>query len=173
LRQVMDDYAVDKPIIHTEGSLICPEYNTTYCNPPGDEFYETQAHYVVWLYIRNWANGIEGTIWYQFEGPGWRYGGLLDENQDPKPAYHALEYLNQELGKATYIGRVEIDPNIAGYEFTTNQKKIWVLWSPDEDPHSITLPNTALMVLDKYGYEIVLSSNQIEVNKPIYVEFNK
>jgi hypothetical protein len=98
---------------------------------------------------------------------------LLDENQDPKPAYYTLEFLHKELGSATYIGRVDVDPKVAGYEFTTKQKKIWVLWSPDENPHSITLPTTPLKVLDKYGTEISLSGNQIEVSRPIYVEFNK
>ena len=89
----MESYNIDKPIIHTEGSLICPEWNPGDCSPPGEDFFEHQADYVVWMYVRNWANGLFGTIWYQFEGPGWRYAGLLDEDQNPKPVYEALLFL--------------------------------------------------------------------------------
>jgi hypothetical protein len=171
LRSLMVTFGAYKPVFLTEGSLICPEYMPTDCDPPTSGFYESQADYVVWLYVRNWASGIKGTIWYQFEGPGWRYGGLLDENQVPKPAYNALEFLYQELGNATYNGHVDL--SIVVYEFMTDLKKIWVLWSPDENPHNITLPNNTLKVLDKYGNEIQVDGNQIIVNKPIYIELNK
>jgi len=84
LREVMASYGVDKPLMHTEGSLLCSVSSPAYCDPPGDAFFEAQADYVVWLYVRNWAEGLIGTIWYQFEGPGWRYSGLLDERQQPR-----------------------------------------------------------------------------------------
>ena len=171
LQFMLAQFGVDKTIFHTEGSLLCPEYNTIDCNPPDNAFYEAQADYVVWLYIRNWANGIKATIWYQFEGPGWRYSGLLDDVQSPKPAYNALVFLTQELGTATYKGRVMENTAVAGYEFTTGPKMIWVLWSPDEKPHIVALPSTATKAFDKYGNEITLTGNQITVDSPRYVEF--
>lgn len=171
LRYVMSIYGLDKPIFHTEGALLCPEYNTADCTSPDSRFYESQADYVVWLYVRNWANGVDATIWYEFQGPGWRYGGLLDAAQNPKPAYNSLKFLAQELGTATYKGRVLENTAVAGYEFTTGSKAIWVLWSPDEKPHTVTLPASANKAFDKYGVGITLTGNQITVDSPVYVEF--
>jgi len=171
LRSVMSIFGLNKPIFHTEAALLCPEYNSTDCTNPDSRFYESQADYVVWLYVRNWANGVDATIWYEFQGPGWRYGGLLDGSQNPKPAYYALKFLTQELNSATYSGRVLENTNVSGYEFSTNDKKIWVLWSPDEKPHTVTLPATANKAFDKYGVGITLTGNQITVDSPVYVEF--
>jgi hypothetical protein len=168
---MLEQFSIDKPIFHTEGSLICPRSNTIDCHPPDNAFYEAQADYVVWLYIRNWANGIKATIWYEFEGPGWLYTGLLDAAQNPKPAYDSLKFLTQELGTATYKDRVLENTAVAGYEFTTGSKAIWVLWSPDEEPHIVALPSTATKAFDKYGNEITLTGNQITVDSPVYVEF--
>jgi hypothetical protein len=172
LREVMARYDVDKPLLHTEGSLICPEWNADQCNPPGGAFYEAQADYVVWLFVRNWANGLLGTTWYQFEGPGWRYGGMLDENQEPKPAYEAFDFLTTELGDARYEGEVAGYPELQGYAFRTPGKRIWVLWAPDEEDHSVSLPAGVTRVLDKYGNDRTPSGDTLIVNSPVYIELS-
>jgi hypothetical protein len=169
LREVLANYGFVKPVMHTEGSLICPEFNPS-CNPPGEEFYESQADYVVWLYVRNWAAGLRATIWYQFEGPGWRYGGMLDENQQPKPAYYALDFLTQELAEASYVRQITQFSSLRAFEFSAPSKKIWVMWAPDEVPHTITLPSGANKVYDKYGTDMTPLDSQIAVSSPIYVE---
>ena len=171
IRHVLGKYDLDKPIFHTEGALTCPETNPTDCNPPGSEFEEAQADYVVWLYVRNWANDVDVTIWYQFQGPGWRYGGLLDGTQSPKPAYNALKFLAQELNFASYAGRVLENTAVAGYGFLRSDKKVWVLWSPDEVNTPVSLPSSAQKAYDKYGVEVPIISNQITVNSPLYIEF--
>lgn len=171
LRYVMSKYGLNIPIFHTEGALLCPESNTADCTIPDSRFYESQADYVVWLYVRNLANEVDATIWYEFQGPGWGYGGLLDGSQNPKPAYNSLKFLTQELNGASYSGRVLENTNVAGYKFSTYNKEIWVLWSPDENPHTVTLPATANKAFDKYGVGITLVGDQITVNSPVYVEF--
>ena len=171
IRYVLGQYGLDKPIFHTEGALLCPEYNPADCASPGADFEEAQADYVVWLFVRNLAHDVDVTIWYEFQGPGWRNGGLLDETQSPKPAYDALKFLTRELVDSTYVGRVTTPPNVNGYEFARNDKKIWVLWSPDELDHTVTLPSTAQKAFDKYGTEITIAANKITVNSPVYVEF--
>lgn len=173
LRFVMGKYGISKPIIHTEAALLCPEYNVTDCANPDHRFYESQADYVIWLFVRNWVNGVLSTIWFTFDGPDWRFGSLLDETQTPKPAYNALKFLTQELNSASYSKRVLENTAVAGYEFTTNDKKIWVLWSPDESPHTVTFSATAKKAFDKYGTEISITGNQITVNNPVYVEFSR
>jgi len=170
IRSVLDVYGLEKPIYHTEGALLCPEYNPTDCDPPGSDFEEAQADYVVWLFVRNWANDVDVTVWYEFQGPGWRNGGLLDGSQTPKPAYNALKFLTQEIGSARYIGRVLENTAVDGYEFLRNDKKVWVMWSPDEINHTVSLPASTLGAYDKYGAAIPITSNQITVNSPVYVE---
>ena len=172
IQSVLNSYSISKPLMHTEGSLMCPWWNTSQCNPPANIFYETQADYVVWLYVRNLAAGVESTIWYSFEDPGWRYCGLLDEQGQPKPAYNALKFLTQELKSANYVGAVTQYPELRGYEFSIPGKWIWVLWAPDEQPHPITLPAGTQLVYDKYGNNITPTGSDITVNHPIYVEIN-
>ncbi|MFN2264098.1 MAG: hypothetical protein ACK2UM_07535 [Anaerolineales bacterium] len=172
IREVMGKYGIDKPVFHTEGALICPEYLPAECDPPGSDFEEAQADYVPWLFVRNWANDVDVTIWYQLQGPGWRYGGLLDEVQDPKPAYNALKFLSQELHSTTYSGRVLEGSGVAGYEFKKNDLRIWVLWSPDEVNHTVTLPSSAKKAFNLYGAPRTFSGNQITVNRPVYIELS-
>ncbi|MDQ6964377.1 MAG: hypothetical protein Q9M13_05595, partial [Mariprofundales bacterium] len=172
LREVMVRYGVDKPLMHTEGALTCPEWNHTLCDPPDSAFYESQADYVVWLFVRNWAKGVLGTTWFTLEGPGWRYSGMLDVNQNPKPAYYAFDFMTTELGEASYSRQVTQYPDLRGYAFTAPGKRIWVLWAPDEHPHTITLPADIVRVYDKYGNDITPSENNLTVNSPVYVELN-
>jgi hypothetical protein len=170
LREVMANYGVDKPLILTEGSLICPEWNAEDCNPPTAAFYEAQADYVAWLYVRNWAEGLLGTVWYKFEGPGWRYGSLLDDNQNPRPAYKALNFIIGELKSATYSGQVTEYEGLRVYEFTAPSKKIWVMWAPDEQPHNVQLPGNVTRIYDKYGNILSAPENQLSVKSPVYIE---
>jgi hypothetical protein len=170
LRQVMAEYNVDKQIFLTEGSLICPEQNLIDCDPPGDDFYQAQANYVVRLNVRSWANNLAGSVWYQFEGPGWRYGGLLDDDQNPKPAFEAMEFLTEELSGTQFSGIVMDYENLESYEFISNEKIIWVLWSTDEIDTQIQLPGNTSVVYNKFGEDITPDSTDITVNDPIYVE---
>ena len=170
LREIMANYGVDKPLILTEGSLICPEWSTEDCNPPTDAFYEAQADYVTWLYVRNWAEGLLGTIWYRFESPNWRYGSLLDDNQNPKPAYNALNFITEELKSASYTAQIQGYEGLQVYEFTTPSKKIWVMWAPDEQPHNIQLPENVTGIYDKYGNILSAPGNLLSVKSPVYVE---
>jgi hypothetical protein len=95
---------------------------------------------------------------------------MLDANQDPKPVYWAFRFLTTELKDASYSGRVTLYPDLRGYAFTASGKRIWVLWAPDEQLHTITLPGGVTSVYDKYGSNITPPGLSIAVNSPIYVE---
>jgi hypothetical protein len=172
LREVLSTYGYEKLIFHTEGSLICPENSSKECNPPDEAFYETQADYVVWLYIRNWAENVKGTIWYQFEGPGWRYGSMVNEDDQPKPAFNAFRFLTSELSETNYTRKVTEYPDIEGYEFQMEGKIIWVLWSPDGQTYSISLPQNVMKVMDLYGNEQLINQGDINISRPVYVELS-
>lgn len=169
VRSVLAKYNVAKPILHTEGALLCHE-NNLFCNPPDNQFLEAQANYVVWLYIRNWAAGVIGTSWYSFEGPGWRNSSLLDGKQQPRPAYYSLKNLTTRLDRAEYRQQIYQYPGLRVYEFTTPYKRIWVMWSPDQQPHTIDLPSGTFQIVDKYGAAITPINNQITVNSPVYID---
>ena len=171
LKEVMAPYGLSKPLMPTEASLTCKE-TTPGCYPIGDSFLQAQADFVAWLFVRNWASGFLGTTWYTLEGPGWRNVGLLNEDNSPRPAYHALNFITQELSNTIYKGQVTLYPNLRGYEFGNDQKRIWVLWAPDEQPYSINLPAGVLKVLDKYGNLITPQAGIITVKSPVYLEFN-
>jgi hypothetical protein len=109
-------------------------------------------------------------VWFRFEGPGWRYGSLLDTVQNPKPAYYALDFLTDELEDAAYDRPVSRYPELRGYAFTAPDKRVWVLWAPDELPHAISLPSETLAVYDKYGNHLLLVGGTVEVKSPVYVE---
>jgi hypothetical protein len=169
LREVMSNYGVDKPLIHSEGSLNCPDWEPL-CNPAGAAFYEAQADYVARLFVGNWAQGVISTVWYQFDSGSWRYTGLLDDNQQPTPAYHALKFLSQELKWASYVREITQYEGVRAYEFQRNSNLVWVMWSPDEVERQIQLPGNTTQVFDKYGNALAHENNQVTVKSPVYVE---
>jgi hypothetical protein len=168
LREVMASYNVNKPLFLTEVSLTCPN-NSTGCQPPSADFYEAQADYVIWLYVRSFVAGIDKVIWFTIEDPGWGYSGLIDKSGQ-KPVYNAYQFMNQEIGNAAYSRQVNNYSTLQGYEFTRDGKRIWVLWAPDRVNYLITLPDGVIQVYDKYGVVISPKSGQITVNSPVYVE---
>jgi hypothetical protein len=158
LREVMSKYFVQKPLMLTETSLLCLERNTTWCNPPGDDFYDAQAEYLARLYVKTWAAGISATVWYQFEGPGWRFGGLLEDSRKPKPAYQALSVLINQLNGLYFLADLSGQyPGLKVYEFGDVTRRMWVLWPMSADGAGFRLPQNVMRILDKFGEEIPAS----------------
>ncbi|MGB0386816.1 MAG: hypothetical protein ACPGWR_18540, partial [Ardenticatenaceae bacterium] len=63
LQEVMAEFGYQKPLILSETSLLCTNYETDpACQ--GDEFFGAQANYVIRLYTRLWANNILGGTWF-------------------------------------------------------------------------------------------------------------
>ncbi len=166
IRELMSTYGTNKPVMLTEASLICSE-----CSPPPNRFFNEQADYVIWLFTRAWAAGIHGVTWFTFDGPGWRYGGLLDENQQPRKSYDALNFMTQMLGKAYYTGIVNQFPGVTGYRFQEGTRKVWVIWSTDGHDQSIQLPSGVTTVYNRAGNVITPADRQLVVNRPVYLEF--
>jgi hypothetical protein len=173
LREVMADYGVDKPLMHTEGSLgITCDPSEPNCDPPNDAFYESQADYVVWLFVRNWAEGLLGTIWYPFDGPGWRLNGMLDANQEPRQAYVAYEFLTETLSDMSYDGRLTQFPELQAFSFHNLNRRVWVLWTTSDTAQVFTLPVSTQVVYDKYGNDITPTGDDLWINSPVYVEMS-
>jgi len=173
IQEVLASHEVTKPLFPSESALLCPE-QVSGCNPVGDSFYQAQADFVIWLFVRNWAEGFLGTTWFTLEGPGWRNVGLLEKDYIPRPAYNTLSFITQELSNTLYRWPITFYYNIRGYEFGNDQKRVWVLWSSDEQNHTISLPVGVLRIFDKFGDPIEIPlDGRITVNSPIYVELNQ
>lgn len=172
LRQVMAQYGYDKPLMNTEASLLCPEWNID-CNPPGDAFFDAQADYVVKTYVRTWVYDLLGSIWYPFHGPGWRYSDLIgDSIVEPKPAYYAYLTTANILNGVDYHTKLTNLAPLEAYEFVGRWKKVWVLWSADGSPVHFNVPMDVDGIYDKYGDDVSVPGDRIiHVNSPVFVVF--
>ncbi len=171
LRSVMASYGVNKPIMNSESSLLCTD--TSQCpdgSPPTAAFLDTQADYVVNVFVRAWSVNLLGNIWFEIEGPGWRDCGLLDGSQLPRPAYNAYAFMTAELANATYAGPVTQFTSITGYAFSRPDKRVWVLWSADQTPHDVTVPAGFTQAYDKLGNPLTPAGGLITVKSPVYLE---
>lgn len=172
INEVMDKYGVSKPIMLTEGGLMCHEASI-YCQPAADDFLEAQASYVVWYYVRSWASGLQNAIWYTFEGAGWRDVGMIGSNvANPRPAYYAFRFLTSKLAEAEYTGKeVPSEGALRGYIFSKSGREIWILWPEDGQEHEYTLPAGYSQVLDIFGSQVIPENGAIKINAPIYIDF--
>lgn len=97
---------------------------------------------------------------------------MVDEEGQPKPALEAFRFLTNELMDAVFLRELTEYSDLQGYEFQLDQKKVWVIWSPDGQAYPITLPPTVTKVMDLYGNEIVLNSEEYSIQRPVYVELS-
>jgi len=171
INEVMADYGINKPIILSEGGLMCVETNP-YCQPTaGADFLDAQASYILWYYVRSLANGFETAIWYTFEGSGWRSVGMVgDDPANPRPAYQVFKFATKELSEVEFSGYVNTGNPLHGYAFSKPGKTIWVLWSPDGNEYDFTVPSSYNQVLDRFGNLVVPQNEIIKVNSPVYIE---
>ncbi|MGB0387781.1 MAG: C13 family peptidase [Ardenticatenaceae bacterium] len=167
IRDLLEQYSVDKPIFMSEGGLMCRASNP---DCPGDEFYSAQANYVVRLYTRGLANNLMGVAWYALDGPSWREGNLLDSNQNPHPAYDSLRFLATSLQGFTYAGSLS-NGTLEGYRFSKGRREYQILWTNDDTPINHPLPADTQAVYNKLGQNITPTGKVIPVGfEPVIVE---
>lgn len=174
LKEVMQDFNVEKPLFLTEFALLC-NVNYQMCNPPDPlyyEFLETQANWVVEGNVRNWVQGVDATIWFTLWW-GWNNSNLLEDNNDSKPAYNSYKFMTEELHQARYLGPVPAASNLEGYRFRRSGMEVWVVWAWDRTSTSMAAPAGAQRVLDKYGnvvYDTGAVPANLTVGSPMYIE---
>lgn len=95
LRKLIDRYAPDE----RKGKIpvICSEWGYSIVEDPASVVVspETQAAFVVRQQLVNLLHGVPLTIWYEWNGSGY---GLVEQDLQPRLAYHALRTLARELG---------------------------------------------------------------------------
>ena len=169
LREVMANYGISKPLMLTEIALTCPPWNEK-CYPPGDDYYQAQADYLVSVYLKAWELDIKSVIWYGMDAD-WRYSSLSPRDS-PRPAYYAYKFMSNKLAEAELKTPIELFEDLKGYLLLTDSKIIWVLWAKDFTGHKVQLPPGILEIYDKYGSPVEIPPNRkIKISSPIYVEY--
>ncbi len=92
---------------------------------------EQQTAFVSRLYVLAKAFGIDRIYWYDFFGKNdpetfW----IVDENLQPKPAYHALANVSKWLDGATSLGGTALDEAVQRHYFRRPDRRVFlVAWS--------------------------------------------
>ncbi len=154
LRSLMARYGYAKPVIMNEGALLCYRSSPN-CRPNG--FEAAKADAVARLYARTMAADVLISHWYTLNGPGWQEGGLLDQNQQPLPAFRAFQFLRQQIGSARYL-RPVAQSGLEGYHFQRADREVIVVWSSDSAARAFTLPAGARAIYDTVGEALPLES---------------
>jgi hypothetical protein len=115
LQDRMDFYSISKPIFMSEAALV-DQHERSGSNVT--LFEARKADYLVWVYTRNIARGIEATTWYHLDNYGWNQSGLLDSSNLPLPAYDAFDVLTTALDGAVYQ---------RGFEFGQRDSRVRIL----------------------------------------------
>jgi hypothetical protein len=165
----------NKPIILSEAGFLCKD-----CEPENDMLLKGKASYLTWLYVKNWAEGLKGVIWFTFDYPGWRNGSILgvDQSEDTL-AYNALSFLSHELENGEYRKMISgLPDNAVGFEFSVpNNQRIWVLFSIDNNSYQASLPSGIVYIKDHLGEIVETNSvdNSVTVQplEPIIIKMNR
>lgn len=176
LRSIMSQYDVEKPLFVNEIALICPE-DLLHCRSDVGlgNFFNHQASYLVRTYIRGLNAGVKGYAWFTLDGPGWRNGALLDEDQKARPVYAAQQQMSEMLHGASFEGPVYYTPSVEAYSFTKYGQRIHVLWSRSFDSTTVSLPDAgSFFVMDQTGRPLpaVETGDRLQIQvgfEPVYL----
>ncbi|WP_333691870.1 cellulase family glycosylhydrolase [Chloroflexus sp.] len=142
LRDVLQRYGVNKPIILNETGLRCWQ-------PCGNLALheQAQANHLIRSSMRAFANGVEAYIWYTLQGAGWQDSGLLDGNQQPRPAYTAMKVAIERLNEVRFPPQsfTGYGTGLEAYRFSGNNFALDVIWSVDATTRTITLPQSSFI----------------------------
>ncbi|GAB4209033.1 MAG: hypothetical protein OHK0022_39480 [Roseiflexaceae bacterium] len=169
LREVLARYRLAPPILLTEVGLLCTNDAKT-CS---EVFPPQQASYVTRIFTRAWANGLLGAIWYTFDGPGWLGSSILDPQQQPRPAYHALSFLAEALRGANFREALG-SGNLEGYRFQKGNTTYLIYWTNSAVTTTVTLPRMPDHVYNSVGQPISVTGDRLIVGfEPLIVELRE
>jgi hypothetical protein len=146
VRELIQEYAPpgkeNIPIVSSEWGYSLVDWwgNAT----PIDE--QTQARFLVRMYLSNLSRGIPVSIWYDWSNDGndpnerEHNFGMVRSNLEPKPAYTACKALATTLDGYTIVGRMDAgDAEDFVLILSRRTENALALWTMGES-HSISLP---------------------------------
>jgi hypothetical protein len=171
LRQLMSEYGVSKPLFLNETGFGCKvETATDPCwdAQPPSEFYQLQSDLLVRMGVRSLSENVMGFTWYTLTGPGWRYSGLLDENQTPRPGYYTYQTLSQQLQGARYMNPVNYASEVEAYEFQRSLQRVHVVWTKNNISLAVQVPQSKFVAAyTKLGVQINPPLNGSNYDVPV------
>lgn len=190
LREMMEKYGYrDKPIVLTEAALLDYDVRAETTHEGGevgdyDPVFEAEkADYLVWLYTRNLAVGIDATYWFTFDEYGWMQSGLLKRAADvddpaelPLPAYHAFNGVTRALAGLSRSHLVrELDPvlGLLGFEFQRDDGSyLWVLFPSLGGTRTLRVAAGNQVYNHNYQPLNLTEGQSHPFDRPVYVEFD-
>ncbi len=149
VQTILQQYGLQKPIWITETSVsssnvspITPRYASA----------DEQAADVWRRLCLLWAKGAEVVLWHSGWSSGnlnnWGEFGILNNNGLKKKSFHAYKLLNEKIARFSTVqwlstGEVTDNNNVGGngvwgMRFVVDGANKWVLWSPDNQPYTLT-----------------------------------
>lgn len=179
-RILLAKHGLVKPIMCTEAGWHSDAGDAL----PG--FPQQQAEFVVKLFAQARAADLVSNIWWTWMDLGAQVGsyGLVTDQLQPKPSYHAYRYAGARLGSSRFVRQLRADElgntNLEGYLFSSGTP-VYVLWSNDAATHAVRLKGAQARMLDAFGTlirtttdaEDGISDGQVTISvdlAPIYVE---
>ena len=180
IKGLLSAYGVSgKYLVNSEVALACGDADG---NSPGNyckstDFETTKAYFVVQTYAGALAEGIRASTWYSVFG--WRNSQLINaSNLSTTQAYTAFKFAQGEFNNAAYTGPVVSADiggvsGVRGYKFLRNGRRVWVMWSLDGNPHSVTFaPGAPVAAWDAMGVTVTPATSMNITIKPVYLEWN-
>ncbi len=136
LRNIMDEYDVDKPLMLDEAALLFWGGSAT------EDFLQTQANHVVRVLVRSISADIKSHSWYTLHESGWNSSGLLGGNYGARPAYVAYQEMIKQLSPFEHEGVTavsEYGSTVEAYRFSGDSQNLDVVWSRSTANVAVTL----------------------------------
>jgi hypothetical protein len=163
LRSLFKQYGVrDKALLNTESALLCWKCTID------STFEMTKALYAATVNVAALHAGLSANIWFRMAD--WSDTELLAPDLTAKPALTAFGTSTQALRGAQYerdLFPVELGNNrLRGAVFNRYGEKMWLVWSIDEAPQTLTLAKFPQSVRGLFGQTIAVKSQGIELDTP-------
>jgi CDGSH-type Zn-finger protein len=144
IRNVLNQYGVTgKYVINSESALICGSSgNEPYCDSNSPQtslaYQNSKAYYAVQAYAAaRWLN-LRANIWYSYNG--WRGSGFYNWALNKlEVVYNAYNFTRSQIDSTTSASQISPAPNVIGYQFLRQGKRIQVIWYVGGDPSDGTL----------------------------------
>lgn len=171
LREVMARYGVDKPLSLNETGLLfrAEELDA--------EYFQAQADHIVRVLARSMAADLHSFCWYTLNGPGWYNAGLLDQEQNPRPAYLAYQQFTRQVRMTQSAQQVaDYGQAVEAYRFRRTGLLVDVLWSRAATEQTIAFPREKVIgVYDRDGAVVVptIVDDRVVLTvgmSPLYIE---
>jgi hypothetical protein len=134
LRALMARYGVSKPLINTEGALLCPTA-TPACA-------EAQGHAVARLAVRALRDDLQGVVWYLYDNDSFNNSGLIDPASGaPRPAARAFAHVARAIAGQRYAGQlVGLPAGVEAHRLVGAGRTTLVLWANTPTAAALALP---------------------------------